>query len=684
MKKISSSIIVAITVCVLVATGIVGGISGSLGRSSVKKEATEKLRAMTKEYVNEMNITFLNTEAVVSGIASYMESTYDVALNSDAAYNTEYMNQLGEYIQTVMSKSDGILECYAYANPKTLGQIIGVAYQGDTRINIDPKEEYTLYGKRDTSWEFWYETLKSGNASWLDPIEDKSYDGQVINYAMPIFINKKLIGVAGIKLSFNDYKNTIGNIKAYDNSYAFLIDKYQRFVIHDEYSKEQKLSDVGYNTLIEAMKESETDLVEMDIDGEHCYVAYGKLYNDNTLCIVASEAEVMSNVNQMFQYVLLTIVASIVLCGFIAILLGKRISRPIQNVTSDLVLARDGDFTGTKYKKYINNKNETGMLAGALHKMQKSMKETVAVVSKDSTEVSNAVTTLNTVIDELMEEVTNISATTQELSASMEQTSATADTLNNASVRMMEHLDTMNERNREGADSVVEISRKAIDLKSESIKSAEEAEEICNQTQEKLRIAIEDSKQVKRINELTEAILGIADETNLLSLNASIEAARAGDVGKGFAVVAGEIRSLAETSEATALQIKDITNSVIVSVDKLCLCAGDVLEFMETHVKDTYDKLINVSEEYNNDATNMKEILEDVSQVSDKMIEEIHELLEAFKGLTDATSDGAIGISEIADNAEGVSAHTVSVKKEADHLSNIANDLEVQMKNFKV
>lgn len=684
MKKISTSIIAAITVCVLVATVIVANISTTLGRNNVKDEAIGKLNAMTMQYVNEMSISFFETEQIANGISNYVESTYDVSKIHNIPYNFEYLELISQYLKVLNKKSDIILESYYYANPRHLGMICGSAFQGEKEKVIDPQEEYKLFGKRDPSWDFFHESIKSGSATWLNPMKEEAFDTEVINYSVPVFVNSQLVACVGIKISFEDFSNLVNAIKPYDLGYSFLIDKYDRFIVHKEYTKDQKLSDVEYTDLIEAMKGKKTGFIEMNIEGESSYVTFGGLKNGNILCLVVPVNEVMKSVNQMQLVSIITVLASMVICIIIAVILGKKISKPIVNVAKDLIQAGDGDFTGSKYLPYLKKKNETGLLAKAFNTMQNSMKKTVGSVSDESNKITDSVSNLNKAIENLVFEVTNISSTTEELSANMQQTAATADTLNLASTRMIDHIEIMDARNKAGVESVNDISKRANALKEEAEDSAGKANLICANTKDKMLHAIEDSKQVLRINSLTEAILGIADQTNLLSLNASIEAARAGEVGKGFAVVAGEIRNLAETSEKTARQIQEITGDVIVSVNKLSETASEALQFMEKYVRETYSQLINMSEQYKDDTVNMSDILEDISEVSGKMFEEINELVQSFSDLTNATNEGANGIYNIASNTEEVSFHTKAVEDEAINLQVIAKELEKVIEVFTV
>ena len=131
-----------------------------------------------------------------------------------------------------------------------------------------------------------------------------------------------------------------------------------------------------------------------------------------------------------------------------------------------------------------------------------------------------------------------------------------------------------------------DISRRAQNLKQNAIKSQKRASELTNGINEGLRTAIEQSKAVNKIDELSVGILEIASQTNLLALNASIEAARAGEHGKGFAVVAEEIRILADQSKESTQHINSIVNELIANSDISVEITERVSEsFMEQNKK---------------------------------------------------------------------------------------------------
>lgn len=687
MKKISTAIVLAITACVFTVSILVGCINGVLSYNALRAESEDKLHAMSLQYTNQIELSYQGIENIVSSMGNYFITNYDEGSFKNISYNEEFVESMSQYLEVVQNSITNmkVLRLYAYVNPNNVGTIMAAINEKGKTVKFDRDEEFKSFQTRDGErWNFYNETMKNDKATWLNPYVDEQLGRQVISYTQPVYAGKRAVGVVGLSIPFEDFENLVFSIKPYEHGYAFLLDSDDKFIVHKTYNKNNNLSETEYSALSEIISSNTEGMIQTDLNGVKSYLVYSKLSNGYCLVIAAPVHEALNKVAIMLRNSLILIIICVIICIVIAYILGRKITKPIEQVTKDIDKAKAGDFTSQQYVDYIKKKNETGMLARALNMLQDSMKEIVTKVGNSSNVVSSSTQHLTGTINSLVNEVSNISAIVEELSASMEQTEATAITLNESSDRIIQYIDIMEDKNKFGVETANVISNRAMLLKKEAIDSAQKADKVSKLAQEKLKKAIEESKEVRRINELTKAILDISDQTNLLSLNASIEAAKAGEFGRGFSVVADEIRSLAENSEYTALEIQVITKKVIIAVNKLCESSYDVLKFMETNVNEMYQKLIKTSEQYNNDSMDMRHIFEKVSDVSKQIFGEIEYLLISFSELTDATTEGVKGIQCISENTEDVSLHTRKIEEEVNSLSQVANDLNSAVYVFKV
>ena len=694
--KISTRIISGITICVIAATSIVGVVNMTTASDVIQREAKEKMEAMANEYANDMNTTFEKYENTARMIGEYINATAQMDKIMDTEYDQAYIDSIEPYIKQISSANEDIQSLAVYIYPDDIMTMIGTWYTGDQKIEFDAEEWFWQKYSEQGCFSWWREAEDLKAPNWERVYYDAVIRKNVMTYAYPVYIGDTddMFAMIGVSILFDQFQELVNSVSLYDTGHASLItyytDGYKEhyyFAIDKFYNVNETLDSAEYTEIIDKLKAGEkSGIIETKNreTGEEVYVGYAQLNNGYLVLMEAPISEVTKDVNALVKK---TGIVTGVICIFailIAILIGKRISRPIQKVAGDLSLMKEKDFTGSLYKKYIKNRGEIGTLAKAMDAVQLNMRDTVGSVDTCSKDISNAVIQLEDVIGNLVDQVANISAVSEELAAGMEETAATTESLSDSSQRMNSQVEIMNEKNQEGMDTILSIGERANQIKADAELSYELTETLTRESEEKLRAAIEESKQVDQINQLTNAILTIADQTTLLSLNASIEAARAGESGKGFAVVADEIRKLAEICESTAMEIQRITCNVTEAVDNLCANATDVLGFIENHVKATNEKLIHTSEQYNSDAQVMENILQEFSMVSLGISEEIGNTVKLFGNLKDATADGAKGTNDVADNAEEVAINTNCVREAAERLREVSDKMQATMSQFRV
>ena len=214
----------------------------------------------------------------------------------------------------------------------------------------------------------------------------------------------------------------------------------------------------------------------------------------------------------------------------------------------------------------------------------------------------------------------DISAVMEELSASMEEVSATSSNVNQNALNVGGNMKVLAEASSNLSGYAGEMKSRATELEQNAITNKSEAMTMVSEILSSLQKAVEDSKSVDRVNELTNEILNISSQTNLLALNASIEAARAGEAGKGFAVVADQIRELADSSRETASNIQNINNMVTEAVRELVKNSNEIIHYVEESVMPAYDDFVAGGTQYKEDADHVNEIVSQFNDMAAKLM----------------------------------------------------------------
>lgn len=372
----------------------------------------------------------------------------------------------------------------------------------------------------------------------------------------------------------------------------------------------------------------------------HLIVGTGVYVDD----VVATKSTLTRNV------LLITFIVFILVFVMIFIVI-KSINQAMKRI-----MRVSGQIANKDYSEQIDleRDDELGKIAKSFNFAIENVKSMVTEIDGSITIVTENGKHLNEYVEELEYSVSEAAAETESVSASITETATSAVNISNMVDEIQFAVESVATRATEGATTTADVSSRALDLKDNAVQASEKANEIYENVKVMMEEAIEKSKAVEQINMLSNAILDITNQTNLLALNASIEAARAGEAGRGFAVVADEISKLADQSSRTVTEIQGVVEEVHEAVTHLCDASEHILDFVDKEVKGDYEKLVSVSEQYNDDASTFNSIMMDLSATSEELHASMSSIAEITVEMTEALSLGSESVISIADYVNGL------------------------------
>ena len=427
--------------------------------------------------------------------------------------------------------------------------------------------------------------------------------------------------------------------------------------------------------------------VEVGMDGEHYITAYAPITNEageavGVLGIDVIVDDVLQSLNAIIQTIIvigaILTAASIV----VSILLANSISKGLKTVNNKIndLVSNDGDLT---QKIVIKSNDEVSDIAHGINSLLEYIRGVVSSINSSSNKLAGSVDVALDSATKTNDQLNGVSSTMQEMSAAMEETSASVQQVQNSTSRIKNEVGDMYDNVKEGTAYAGDMESRAIEMRNKAAAETEEAKRAADEMTENLNDKIEKSKAVENISSLTETILEIASETNLLSLNASIEAARAGDQGKGFAVVAEEISGLAESSADTARKIQIISAEVIGNVRELAEEATKMVDFVREKTVGGYQQLMETGEQYQEDAVKISEMLKGVDSASKNIESSMNEVSSIMDDVARVVDESAKGVGDVAGAVNDMSANMNESTEIVNENAVIAQQLSGEVHKFK-
>ena len=435
---------------------------------------------------------------------------------------------------------------------------------------------------------------------------------------------------------------------------------------------------------VEAGKTPEPEVVSYMFDGTQKYAACYVSENGFIFVMTADDTDLLKATNKLQARGLGTAVVVLIFGVFVAWICARRMTRPLIRMTS--AVDRIAGFDLTEDPELIaldKNKGETGAIAHAVLHMKQALRSMVQQIREESANIHQA-------SGQLEENATATSGNVDSVETAVNEIATGATSQATETQRATEDVVMMGTMIENTSTQVENLNSTAVEMSNASA-SARDALEELNHINEKAIESIEviyqqthtTNESALKIKDVTELIASIAEETNLLSLNASIEAARAGDAGKGFAVVASQIQKLAEQSNASTKKIDDIIHMLLTDSENAVHTMEEVREVMHQQsekVEQTKQVFGSVNQGIDQSISGMEAISEHTRQLDHAR----ENIVDTVQNLSAIAQENAASTEETNAVVMEIGGVMQQISGNAQELRRIADILEKNMETFKL